>query len=33
MFAPNDTFQDNAAHHANDDIIEHVSGKLLDQEI
>jgi hypothetical protein len=30
MLAPNDMFQDNGAHHANDDTIEHVNGEFLD---
>jgi len=33
MIALNDMFQDNGAHHANDDTIKHVNGEFLDQEI
>jgi len=33
MIAPNDMFQDNGAHHANDDTIKHANGEFLDQKI
>ncbi len=33
MFVPTDMFQDNGAHHANNDTIEHANGKFLNHEI